>query len=90
MTVRPDVKVTVHSMIKGECPQGFKVGDSWTIDSGKTPSGMCASAYYAVFPFIRAFRFGGEVPWSDDKNVAHVLCPDAKRGVVYEVKKISR
>ena len=49
MAVRPSVKVTVHSVLKGECPAGFKVGDSWIIDSGKTPGGMCASAYYSVF-----------------------------------------
>ena len=39
------VMVTVESVLKGKCPRGFKAGDSWLIEDGKTPGGMCASAY---------------------------------------------
>ena len=47
------IKVTVHEVTKGKCPQGFKKGDSWLIPDGKTPGGMCAGAYNSVAPAIR-------------------------------------
>jgi len=83
------IEVTVHSVIKGECSQGFKVGDKWIIeDVGKTPGGMCASAYNAVAPAIRTFRVGGEHPWDVNKNITYVSCPDYKHFVIYEVKRL--
>ncbi len=83
------VKLTVESVLKGQCPQGFKAGDSWLIEDGKTPSGMCASAYYAAYPAIRTFRMGGEHPWDENKDVTHVACPDSDRLLIMEVKRLS-
>ena len=82
------IKVTVHSVTKGKCPQGFKVGDSWEIPDGKTPGGMCASAYNAVAPAIRVFRLGGQQPWDKDKDVTRVVCPDPEVMMVYEVRRL--
>jgi len=56
------VKISVKSITQNECPQGFKVGDSWLIEDGKTPGGMCAAAYAMVYPAVRVFRTGGEFP----------------------------
>lgn len=82
------VKVTVQSVIKGECPQGFKAGDSWLIEDGKTPGGMCASAYNAVAPAIRVLRLGGEHPWDENKDVTYISCPDSEHGVIHEVTRL--
>lgn len=82
------VKVTIESVIKGECPQGFKAGDSWIIENGKTPGGMCAGAYNSVAPAIRLFRLGGEQPWDSNKDVTHVSCPDPEHWVIYQVARL--
>ncbi len=82
------VKVTVQSVSKGECPQGFKAGDSWLIEDGKTPGGMCASAYNAVAPAIRVLRLGGEHPWDEDKDVTYISCPDSEHCVIHEITRL--
>ena len=82
------VKVTIESVTKGECPQGFKAGDSWIIEDGKTPGGMCAGAYNSVVPAIRLFRLGGEHPWDSNKDVTHVSCPDPEHWVIYQVTRL--
>jgi len=83
-----NVRVDVKTVIKGACPQGFKVGDSWTIEDGKTPGGMCAGAYNSLAPAINLFRMGGEHPWDSNKDVTQVSCPDPERCVVYEVTRL--
>lgn len=88
MSVLYRVKVTVDAVTKGECPQGCKAGDSWLIEDGKTPGGMCAGAYNSVAPAIRTLRFGGAHPWDKDKDVTYVSCPDPEHWVIYEVKRL--
>jgi uncharacterized repeat protein (TIGR04076 family) len=82
------VKVTVHSITKGKCPKGHKVGDSWLIEDDLTPGGMCMGAFNAVAGTIRLFLFGGEHPWDKDKDVAYRSCPDLKHWVIYEIKRL--
>lgn len=81
------IQVTLKSITKGECPMGFKPGDTWVLE-GKTPDGMCTSAYQAIFPAYRILRFGGEQPWDEDKDVTYVSCPDHERVSVYEVRRL--
>ena len=88
MSATYKVKVTVHSVTKGECPSGFKVGDSWLIDNGKTPSGMCADAYTSIAPAIRAFWLGGEQPWDEDRDITCRSCPDPEHLVIYEIRRL--
>ncbi|MFC2014293.1 TIGR04076 family protein [Chloroflexota bacterium] len=88
MPIPYKVKVTVHSVTKGECPQGIKASDMWLIENGKTPSGMCAGAYASCSPAIRTFRLGGKHPWDESKDVTYVSCPDPKHWVIYEVKRL--
>ena len=82
------VKVAVHSVTKGKCSQGFKAGDSWLIEDGRTPGGMCSGAYDSVVPAIRTLRYGGEYPWNEDKDVTYVSCPDPEHCVIYEVRRL--
>lgn len=81
-----DVKVKVISQ-KGTCGAGHKVGDEWTI-SGKTPEGICLSAFNALIPSLRVLMFGGSFPWSDDPDTATAACPDAANPVVFELKRV--
>ncbi len=83
-----NVRVTIHAVTKGKCPQGFKKGDSWLIPDGKTPGAMCAGAYNSIAPAIRTFRLGGEHPWDKDKDVTYVSCPDAEVMLIYEVRRL--
>lgn len=83
-----DVEVTVKSVTKNPCPQGHKVGDKWFIEGGKTPGGMCVSAYNAVAPDIWLFSLGGEHPWDKDKDITEVMCPDPNVGLIFEVKRV--
>ena len=82
------IQITVKDITKNECPSGFKVGDSWVYDEGKTPGGMCTSAYDVVMPFARILRYGGELPWGDDKDLYTFSCPDSEVQVIYEVKRL--
>ena len=87
MAERYKVKVTVQSITKGECPR-CKPGDSWIIENGETPSGMCGDAYISIAPTIRLFWLGGEQPWDKNKDVTIRSCPDAEVMVVYEIKRL--
>lgn len=82
------VRVTVVSAT-GQCPQGFKVGDSWLIE-GSAPPNMCASAYHTLFPTLRVFRFGGSHPWDKEKGVTRIGCPDAIRNMIYELRIVEK
>ena len=84
------VRVTIKEVTKGECAQGFKPGQTWLIEDGKTPGGMCQSAWNAVSSAVRGFRYGAEYPWNEDKNVTLVSCPDPEHWVIYEVRRIRK
>ncbi|MFC1978559.1 TIGR04076 family protein [Chloroflexota bacterium] len=93
---RPNIKVTLHSITKGECSDGFKVGDTWLIEGTKTPDGLCEAAYNTMYPVIRVLRYGGDYsgeyatgnPTDTDKGVKYVCCPDSKHMVVFEVRRM--
>jgi len=65
---RYDVQITVKSVTKGACPQGFKPGDTWLVKS-KTPDGMCLGAFGALYSTLSLLRFGGERPYDEDRDV---------------------
>ncbi len=74
---------------KGTCGIGHKVGDEWLI-SGRTPEGICLSAFNALLPAARTLMFGGSFPWSEDPDVATAACPDAANPVVIELRRVPR
>lgn len=82
------IRVTVKEVTKGECSQGFQAGDTWLIEDGKTPGGMCAGAYNSCASAIRVFRYGGEHSWNEDKDVTLVSCPDPEHWVIYEIRRL--
>jgi uncharacterized repeat protein (TIGR04076 family) len=82
------VQITVKEIMKGKCSQGFKVGETWTMEKNLTPNGMCAPAFAALFPAIRTLRYGGSLPFGGEPDVVHISCPDAHVVVVYELRRL--
>jgi len=74
--------------IKGRCPLGHKVGHAWLVEGGKTPSGVCAAAWNAVFPYVRVLSAGGDLDWAKDKDVMSFACPDAENAAVFELRRL--
>jgi len=52
----------------------------------RTPEGMCARAYSAVYPVSTAMRFSEEVSWEQGRGYVDVMCPD--NDVVYRLTRI--
>lgn len=90
MAKQYDVRVTITEVQKGKCSQGFKPGDTWLIEKGQTPAGMCSSVYSVLYPFILTMRYGGEAPYAEDKEVLKMSCPDYDHVVVYELRRIPK
>ncbi len=88
MAERYEVLVRVVSQ-KGTCAHEHKVGDEWVI-KGKTPEGICLSAFSALYPSARVLMFGGSFPWESNPDVATVACPDAENPVVFELRRLRK
>jgi len=71
---------------KGTCEAGHRVGDEFVIGD-HTPPGMCAWAFYTLFPFASVLQFGGTFPWESDPDKATVACPDPANPVVFELRR---
>jgi len=72
---------------KGSCEAHHRTGDEFVIDD-ITSSGMCSWAFYTLFPFYSALKFGGSFPWEKDPDTCTVACPDAGNPVVFELRRI--
>ena len=70
---------------RGTCAAGHKVDDEFVIGQ-ETPQGMCAWAFYVLFPFAVALQSGGSFPWEDSPDQAVVACPDPANPVVFELR----
>lgn len=83
-----DVAARIISQ-KGTCGAQHALGQEWVI-GGKTPDGICLSAFNAILPTVRVLMFGGSFPWSDDPDTATAACPDAANPVVFELRRLPR
>lgn len=86
MAERYKVSIRVVSQ-KGTCANEHKVGDHWLVE-GKTPQGMCLSAFHSLLPNLRVLMFDGSFPWADDPDVDTCACPDAENPVVFELRRL--
>ncbi len=87
MASRRAVRITLESQLK-RCPNGHAVGDAWIVD-GKTPAGMCLSAFQSLAPFLMTLRFGGEFPWEEAGEIT-VCCPDPQVVNVFRLERVAR
>ncbi len=69
---------------KGTCVAGHKMGDEFEV-SDMCPAGMCAWAFYTIFPFAQVLICGGTFPWESDPDKTTVACPDPANPVVFEL-----
>ena len=83
-----DVAIKVISQ-KGTCWAGHKVDDEWIV-RGKSPEGMCLSAFNALYPSLRVLMFDGSFPWQTDPDVTTVACTDAANPVVFELRRLRK
>lgn len=75
---------------RGICPNGLKVGDTFSVDEKGAVKGLCGSAFHAIFPYLMVLRYGGNFPWEDDKDKATISCPDPKNPVIFEMERKKR
>jgi len=73
---------------KGTCTAGHKTSDEFFMGQ-ETPNGLCAWAFYVLFPFAEVLRCGGSFPWEKDPNKATVACPDPSNPVVFELRRVT-
>jgi uncharacterized repeat protein (TIGR04076 family) len=85
MSSRHAVRITLQSQLRF-CPHGHRVGDTWTVE-GKTPAGMCLSAFNSLMPFLMHLRFDGDFPWEDRGEVT-VCCPDPKVVNTFKLERV--
>lgn len=90
LTIMPKpfkVQVTVKAVTRSPCPN-FKVGDTWIVQQGITPDGMCSRVYYSVtFAMQTMAAMGPNIPESE-RNITEICCPDTRHLLIYEVKRI--
>ena len=61
-----------------------KAGDSFVIGR-RTPAGMCARAFAAVYPAALVLRFSEDCAWQKGKESLELTCPDGH--VVYRLTR---
>ncbi len=88
MASRRALRITLESQLS-RCPNGHAVGDEWIVD-GKTPGGMCLSAFHSIAPFLMTLRFDGDFPWEEERGRVTVCCPDPKVVNVFRIERIAR
>jgi uncharacterized repeat protein (TIGR04076 family) len=84
----PSIKITV--LEAAEQPCRYRPGDSWVVSTFEAPGGLCTWAITAMAPYLATLRFGGSLPWEEDKDRAVVCCPDAPRPVIFELRRMPR
>lgn len=62
-----------------------RVGQTFILGP-RTPEGMCARAFAAVYPVAVAMRFSDSIPWEREGEFVDVACPDAD--VIYRLSRI--
>jgi len=77
----------VVTVVGGKCSGGHhRIGDRYEIEE-ETPQGMCLSAWGAIFPYVMALFYGGEIKWTNGPLKEKIHCPDPK-GIVLEVERV--
>lgn len=52
----------------------------------RTPDGMCAKAFTAIYPQALAMRFSEKMAWEDENGFIEITCPDGD--IVYKLSRI--
>ena len=90
----PDKVILKILSVKGTCAVGHQVGQEFDLSQdfilglSGSPGVICPAAFDAVFPSWRVLRHGGEFPWEEDREKAHIACPDPFNPVVMELRRV--
>jgi uncharacterized repeat protein (TIGR04076 family) len=71
---------------RGTCEAGHKVGDEFII-SDVCPRGLCAWAFYTMFPYAQVLMCEGSFPWEKEPSRCTVACSDPYNPVVFELSR---
>ncbi len=80
--------------VKGTCSAGHREGQEFdlskeiTVGYSQDGRALCPSAFYAAFPSWRVLRHRGEFPWEENKDLAHVACPDPFNPLIMELRRV--
>jgi uncharacterized repeat protein (TIGR04076 family) len=61
------------------------LGQTFVIGA-RTPEGMCARAYAAIYPASLAMRFSEDISWEQGRGYIDIMCPD--NDVIYRLSRI--
>ncbi len=87
---RFDVKIKVKETrpsTKGNRCNIYNVGDELRFSRGKIEGKICGWALSAIYPYVTALAYGGEIPWEENTHKATVCCPDLPNLVVFEIER---
>ena len=84
-----DISIKIVTEGKEPCHAGHNVGEEWIL-KGKTPEGLCSTAYNALYPMAWALQYGATFPWQEDPDVMRISCPDPSVNLVFELRRIPR
>jgi uncharacterized repeat protein (TIGR04076 family) len=74
----------------GRCGQSHYVGENWLVVD-KSPGGICLSALASMLPILKVLHNTGEGTHANkDPDIAWVACPNAKRQVVFELRRVRK
>jgi len=86
--------------VKGSCSVGHKIGEEFEVHlyekgewstaerKGTRAPNMCAHLFYAIFPYLAVLQYDGGFPWSQDKDLFRMNCPDPENCVSVEIRRI--
>jgi len=82
------IKITVIHMPKKSCPLGYRIGDSWTIDHGVAPEGMCIWAWDSIsWPFW-PMTLDAPYPKYAEPGLTMRACPAREYQVLFELRRL--
>ena len=65
----------------------LKEGDLFISIDGNPPQNFCSSAWAAIYPTIKMFKFGGNYP-AFRPGTSYTTCPDGIRPVSFLLERI--
>ena len=67
----------------------WKDGQEFIIEEARMPENFpCPSAWYTMYPYVRALLWGAKIPWYKEGNVVVLNCIDALRTVMFKVERL--
>jgi uncharacterized repeat protein (TIGR04076 family) len=82
-----EIVVTVKK-VRGHCAAEHKVGDKAVFKSKSIEGEICFGALCSMIPKVYGMRYGADLPWLKNKDVATHACPDPENPVTFELRRI--